>query len=268
MRADFSKVRWLGEAIDDGELALRVGDLGDLLVAEWIGRARFVVGRDGSDPDLVGVDGSDPRDVEKLRRGAARLLLHHLAGKIGLHGAAVVLDDRAAVVIGKSGMGKSTLSASLCRRTNAALSSDDAVALHHNDGAWFVEPLETEHWLDADARMAALGETSSVRDKEPSRATRIATSRARLGLIVELAFADVPAPRLVRREGVAAIAALLPLVVRFVLDDSELQKRELDQLHDLVESVPIVRLERPRNLRYLAATAELIAETLRRGDVR
>jgi hypothetical protein len=268
MRVDLDKVRWLGEAHDEGELALRVGEIDDVLVAEWPGRARFVVRRDGRDGELVGLEGSEPRDVEKLRRGAARLLLHHLEGNIGLHGASVVLDGRAAVFIGKSGQGKSTIAATLCERSQASLSSDDAVALERHGGTWLVKPLESEHWLDADARRAALGIDRPSVDKEPVDARRIAMEDTPLAFVAELAFADVPAPRFVVHEGLAAIAAVLPLIVRFVLDDPDLQKRELDLLHHLVAAVPIVRLERPRDLRYLDATNALVASALRTGAFR
>jgi hypothetical protein len=268
MRVDLDKVRWLGEAHDEGELALRVGEIDDVLVAEWPSRARFVVRRDGRDGELVGLEGSDPRDVEKLRRGAARLLIHHLEGKIGLHGASVVLDGRAAVFIGKSGQGKSTLAATLCERSNASLSSDDAVALEREGDTWMVKPLETEHWLDADARHAVLGLDTPSADKEPAPATRVAKDDARLAFIAELAFADVAEPRFVVHEGLAAIGAVLPLIVRFVLDDPALQRRELDLLHHLVAAVPIVRLERPRDLRYLTATNALVASALRTGAFR
>ena len=61
------------------------------------------------------------------------------------------------------------------------------------------------------------------------------------------------------------MAALVPLLVRFVVDEPDLQRRELDLLSDLVARVPIVRLERPRALRALPATMDVIGAVLEEG---
>lgn len=267
--ADANEVEWLGDARSegDGEVVLRVGRTGDLLIAEWASRARFVVRRDGTDARLEGLEGADPRDVEKLRVGGARLCLHHLEGKLGLHGAAVAIDGRVAVLIGKSGQGKSTLAASLCAHENGALSADDAVALERLPSGWMVKALESDHWLDAVARHAVLGENATYANKEPIPAARVAGADNPLAMIVDLAYADVERPFLVRQNGVDALGCLLPLVVRFLLDDAGANRRELDQLHDLVAAVPIVRLVRPRNLGYLRDATRLVAEATVRGDV-
>lgn len=260
--------RWLGEARENGELVLRIGDAGDSLVAEWIGRARVVVRRDGSEIHVDAAPGADPREVEKLKGGAVQLFLHHLAGKIGLHGAAFEIEGRAAVVVGKSGQGKSTLAAGMCRHAGASLCADDAVALERTAEGWFVKALEAEHWLDSRARQALLGEPSVSESKEPVPAPRVSTRDTRLAFIADLVYADVDAPRIVVYTGLEAMAALLPLVVRFVLDVPSLQRQELDQLHDLVTAVPVIRLVRPRDLACLSASIDLVASALRGGGSR
>lgn len=266
---DERDVEWLGDARVDGEVVLRVGRAGDFLVAEWVSGARFLVRRDGTGARLEGLDGADPREVEKLRRGAARLCVHHLEGKIGLHGAAVAIGGHAAVLIGKSGQGKSTLAASLCAHEGGTLYADDAVALERSttSTSWAVKSLERDHWLDAAARRAVLGDGASHTSKEPIPAARVGEGDVPLALVVDLVYEDVDAPYLVRQGGVDALGCLLPLVVRFVLDDPAANRRELDQLHALVAEVPIVRLVRPRNLRYLRDASRLVAEAAVRGGV-
>lgn len=257
-------VRWLAETTDDRGAAARIGRDGEDLVAEWIGIARLDVARDGSNPRFVAVDGAEPAGVEKIKRGIVGLLLRHLAGEIGVHGAAFTVGDRVALVVGASGRGKSTLAAYACAQRGAALLADDAVALERERDVWRAVPLERDHWLDDDARRAV----GIVRDdvglgfKAPIAAGAVATSPMDIGAIAVLEWGDVAEPRRTRLEGVEAMAALLPLLVRFVIDEPELQRRELDLVADLVARVPIVRLERPRALDALPATVDAIVALL------
>lgn len=275
-------VDWLAEyAEDGGDVAFRIGRSGDEVVAEWIGLVTLVARRDGSASRLEPVAGADARELAKVSRGGAQLLLRQLAGKVALHGAAVARDGRAVVLLGRSGQGKSTLAASLCVSGSAELLGDDAVAIDPSaDGSkWVVNPLEQIHWLDADAR-AALGaldseETSS--GKSPVLARRHASSSAGLVAFVDLSFTSdtsdtrsCTGARLTRLSGVDALASLVPQAVRFVLDDPVYQKREVEALAALVEQVPIFRLERPRALRHdlLQAAMACVTELLRGDDRR
>lgn len=271
-----SEVRWLAEHAAHGEVSFRIGRDGDDLIAEWIGLVRLVARRDGTASRLEIVAGADVRAVEKIERGSARLLLRHLEGRVALHGAAVVSGDRAVVLLGRSGDGKSTLAAWLCARAGATLFADDAVAIdevfrdpHSTDGVenrWVVLAAERDHWLD-DAAQRAIGlcpraardGTGSV-GKIPVRSEHAGSGRARLHALVALAFTDVAAPRLTRLHGVEALAALVPQAVRFVLDEPALQRRELDELGALVETVPVFRLERARDLAQLDETGLLVED--------
>ena len=260
--------RWLAETTDDRGAAARVGRDGDDLVAEWIGIARLHVGRDGSNPRFVAVDGAEATGVEKIQRGIVALLLRHLRGELGVHGAAFSIGDRAAVLVGASGKGKSTLAAYACAQRAAALVADDAVALERDSAdVWNAVPLERDHWLDDDARRAVgvSGPTAGVGYKAPERARAVATSPIPVGAVAVLEWAEVERPRCVRIHGMEAMAALLPLIVRFVVDEPELQRRELDLISDLVTRVPIVRLVRPRALGALPETVDAIITTLQEG---
>jgi hypothetical protein len=258
-----SDVRWLGEARDGDDVALRVGRSGDELVAEWVGMGLLRVRSDGSAPRFDASPGADPVEVEKLQRGPVRLLLRHIEGKIGLHGAAVADQGCAALLVGASGDGKSTLAAALCAR-GAELLSDDAAAIDRTPSGWSVAPFEEAHWLDADSRASVGLPSANASGHQKTRvpARRVARAAALARSIVVLAFAPVERPRLVQLSGVDAVAALVPLVMRFVVDDPGLQRRELDALSDLVASVPIFRLERPRDLACLDAACDLVARTI------
>ncbi len=260
-------VRWLAEAKDEYGTAVRVGRDGDELVAEWIGLARLVVGRDGQGARFTAEPDAAPADIAKIERGAVPLFVRHLEGKLGLHGSAVAYDGRAALFLGASGQGKSTLAAAMCSHAAAALVADDAVAIDHAGDRWLAVPLEREHWLDAPAR-GALGLLADVAAKTPSLAVARAEAPVDIALVAVLAFADVDRPRLVPLGAMEAIASLIPLVVRFVVDEPDVQRRELDLLADFVARVPTVRLERPRGFPHLAATAIAVADVLRHGAPR
>ena len=229
-------VCWLAEHLEDGGVCFRVGRSGPDVVAEWIGLATLTARRDGTDVRLEFDPSADPRDVVKIQRGSAWLLVRHLQERFALHGAAVAVDGRGVVLLGRSGDGKSTLAAAMCRR-GAALLADDAVGLDYaGEGAWRIVPNEVDHWLDPDARMA-LGASSSSVGKEPMRTIRPAENAARLVAFVELGFAEGP-PRVFRRDGIDAAASLVPQVARFILDEPERQRRELDLLHSIVRPHP------------------------------
>jgi hypothetical protein len=203
--------------------------------------------------------------VEKVRRGSARLLLRQLEGRLALHGAAVAVEGNVGVLLGRSGQGKSTLAAALCQGGAAELFADDAVALDEGPGGYRITPFERDHWLDAYAREATGGggpPATSDEGKAPVRAARVGEATAPLRALVELAFTDVAEPRLVARGPMDAMASLVPQVVRFVLDEPEPHRRELEALADLVARVPSFRLERPRRLDRLARSRELVRQLL------
>ena len=255
-------VAWLAEARDDGALAARVGRDGDRMVAEWPQRARLSVKRDGSDVVFEPHPDAERVDVEKLRRGAVGLLLAHLRGAIPLHASAVAVDGRAAIFIGGTGLGKSTLAACVCDLAGASLLGDDAVSVERIGDQFVVVALEDQHWLDAPAAHA-LGRRGDFGDAKigvPS--LRSDVKQAPVALLVHLAFTEVDAPRIVPVLGLEAVAGLLEQLTRFVVDEPQVARRDLASLADLVDQTPVVRLERPRQLTLLRPTAELIAAAL------
>ncbi|MBX3264006.1 MAG: hypothetical protein KIS78_11600 [Labilithrix sp.] len=258
-----AEVRWLAEYAEDGEVCFRVGARGAEVVAEWSGLATLAARRDGTDVRLRFEPGVDPRDVRKIERGSAWLLVRHLQGRVGLHGAAVSVGDRAVVLLGRSGEGKSTLAAATCLR-GAELLADDAVGLDEaGTAAWRVVPSEVDHWLDGEAQRA-LGVGPAAEAKAPTRAAAPAESARSLVAFVELAFVQGP-PRLTRLAGLGAAAVLVPQVARFVLDEPERQRRELDLLHAIVDAVPVFRLERRRSFDDLGPSVDLVLDVLGRN---
>ena len=251
-------VRWLAEYAEDGNVAFRIGRADDVLVAEWIDTLRLVARRDGTVLEMVEAPGADPRETGKIKRGSARLLLRQLQGKLALHGAGVGFGERAVVFLGRSGHGKSTIAAALCARRDAVLFADDAIAIDESPNGYVITASEVDHWLDGPSR-AALGLADDGEGKLPVRCGRPASHDARLVMFVDLAFVEgASAPSLRTLHGLEAVACLVPQVVRFVLDEPELHRRELESLMRLVDAVPVLRLERPRRLDMLDAALDLL----------
>jgi hypothetical protein len=84
----------------------------------------------------------------------------------------------------------------------------------------------------------------------------------RLVALVELAFGPAPEPRLTRSTAVDAVASILPQILRLVVDEPALQRSELEALADLVDVVPVYRLERPRRIELLETTSHRVRELL------
>jgi hypothetical protein len=256
--------RWLAEHREGERSLFRIGARGDVLVAEWPGVGTLEARRDGSDASLTFAEDCPSIAREKISRGSARLLLHHVRGGLAMHGACVGEADRAVVLLGRSGAGKSSLAAAACR-AGLALLADDAVLLGLPEGATDsvrVEATERAHLLDDAARRAlamdrghdAFGGKSAV----DARAT---LERAAVVALVDLRFDD-GAPRLELLEGTAALQALVPQVARFVLDDPCVQMRELEQLAVLMTHTPIFRLARPFGFGYIDGAVSLVQRAL------
>lgn len=255
--------RWLAEHRVAGVLHGRIGRARDRLVAEWCGVGRLEASRDGADARFVAEPGASPVEVDKVRRGSAALLLRHLEGHLGLHGAAVAMRGLAVGLVGPAEAGKSTLAAALCTAHGAELLADDAIALESGPSGDAILRLEREHWLDGGSRRALGLDTSGEPVKRPARAAACGTERAPLAALVHLAFDEVSQPELALLEGVDALACLLEQALRFVIDEPEAQRRELDSFVALIGRVPVFRLTRPRSFEFLPAGVALVAEVVK-----
>jgi hypothetical protein len=263
-------MKWLARYETEGRDAFRIGRDGAELVAEWPGVMTLRAQRDGSRHSYEPAPDADAHAIAKIRRGTGRALLRHLVGDLSLHGGAAAIEGTGIVLLGRSGQGKSTLTAALCAQAGAELYADDIVVVEHVDDRWWIGPAESEHWLDGPARRA-LGlpaDGPDATEKSPVPATRFGDAMATLTLLVDLVFGDVRAPELTPLSELEAVAQLVPQVARFVLDEPEVHRRELDVLGRIVHRVPMVRLTRPREYDALPATIDLIVARAREAKPR
>lgn len=257
---DESAITWLAEAVEGGTRLARIGRRGSLLIADFEHVGRLVVDRSGAHPQFQSAPDADPVQRAKIERGAVRLLLRSLDGKIGLHGSAVSLKDRAIIFVGQAGAGKSTLAAAICKELAAELLADDAAAIDADP--WVVVPTEEKHFLDGSAMNALKADESGDRlgRKAGVVALRSATTPSALGAIVRLTFDDeVEGPRLRQLDTVDAVASLIPHIIRFAIDEPERHRVELDVLTKLATETRFFELIRPRRYDQLPVTIAMLS---------
>lgn len=239
-------ITWLANARAGEATVFRIGREHDRLIAEWLGLATLIATRDGSHLEFTTAPGADPAVLQKLETGTKRALLRHLRGELTLHAAAVSTRGRAMAFVGDSGAGKSTLAFAMSNAPgyDFALLSDDCLCV---DGV-FALPSETVGWVAG----------RSGREKSPMAPARVESRRSPLGAAVTLAYGDELAVR--RLHGSEAAAVLASAMIRFVLDEPEVHRADMDRLVDLAQHVAIFQLVRPRGMEHVEATLAALGE--------
>lgn len=197
--------------------------------------------------------------------GVVMAVLLALLGKTVLHGAALALDDRAIVLLGDSGLGKSTLAAALVGR-GARLLTDDVVRLLPRGAGYSVTAGVPRLSLDGDARDRLIARVPG--------ATVHADRHDRAKTLVEVPAAahEVPAAAIVilaplGDPGAApALAPLGPAAASVAIARNIYGKawiRSLDNAHladcaALAAAVPTCRLDRPTSLDRLDLACDLL----------
>jgi hypothetical protein len=250
-------VRWLCEQVVDDHVAFRLGRDGDDLVADFVGVATLRARKHGA-PELTAAPNADPEALAKVQEGAARALVRHLDGKLSIHGGAAARAGSAIACVGMSGVGKSTAIAHLCKRYQAELVADDVAALELGGERVEILPMEVSHWL-LPASAEALGFATTRRGKARVNARVNSPTPSNLIGIVELVFDDHPSlPFLRRLRGTEAFRILALSTIRFAVDEPLAHLNELDQLTKLASSLPVWRLQRPRDLSKLDASSRIL----------
>ncbi len=112
------------------------------------GVARFHVAR-GESITIEREDGASDDDVRVFLLGSALGALLHQRGVLPFHGSAIAVNDGAVAFLGPSGVGKSTLAASLSRRGYRVL-ADDVAAIALRDRSPLLIPGSPQLKLWAD----------------------------------------------------------------------------------------------------------------------
>ena len=255
-------IRWIAEEKTDDRVTFRVGRSGSNPVAEFVGVGTVEAAPDGSWSRFLPAPTASEQQVEKLERGLVRALIAQLRHQLAFHASAAERGGRAVVCLGPSEAGKSTAVAELCRRNGFALLADDAVILQRSAVGFDILPTEDSHWL-LDASSEALG-FHERNDYKGRVRPRVAAQRpAKLVAICKLEFDDAAiGPSLSRLHGQSILAALTAAAIRLVVDEPSRHVREFEQLVELTKAVDVYELRRPRDLRRLSDTGDLLARLL------
>lgn len=255
--------------LEDGGTWLEAGTVHDGYLLRYPGLIDFRVSDLGRRVDAYPHADTPSDTVRHLFLAQVWPILLSLRGHLVLHASAVRLGDRAVAFVGHTGQGKSTLAASFNRR-GYALVTDDVLLLDREDETVRAVPSYPEQrlWSDSAAQLA----------DTPEAMQRVAhyTEKRALHLSVEhRAFEHHPVPLAalfwldadVDCENIAAkplglseaYVALLDQVFRLDFSDRELMRREVQQLTDLVHSVPVFSLRYPRRYHMLNEVHEAVA---------
>jgi hypothetical protein len=205
--------------------------------------------------------------------GAVLGMLLHQRQFLVLHGSAVAVDGNAAVFLGRSGQGKSTMAATLYGRGHKLMADDVAAVNVDNAIAPILVPGFPRIKLWPDAATAALGDDpETLRKIHPEvekrhRPTVDNFLRTPLTLkrIYVLSVGSTLQIRLLKpTEAVTQIIAnsYIPMLIGKKFIQSSKASVHLHQCTSLVNNLPIYSLERPRSLELLPDVARLVEEDL------
>ena len=257
------RVIWLSEQRVGSSLVARIGRRGNDLLAEFPGTGVLTVNLKSSRASFEPARGAHELALKKINASLVAALLRHLRGGLTLHGSATSIGESAVAFVGPSGAGKSTMAAALCARPDTQLVADDTVAFELDDDPSSsvevdVSPTQAEAWLLPDA-LRFLGFQGDGSEKIPVSLRNPTNTRLSLRAIVGLVFdARAHQPTMRSLRGHEAFQLLSSSVIRFVIDDPAAQAREFEQLRRVAQCCKIWELRRPRSLRDLETSIELV----------
>jgi hypothetical protein len=201
---------------------------------------------------------SDARraELEELFEHSIAPRLHQLRGAPSFHASAVSLGGFVIGFLGRSGMGKSTLAASLAVRW--PIVSDDDLVVALDSGAPIVTPSgKTSRLLDDSvAHIQLSGDGSRIYGKQVVSLPRETTERPLSCLyVLGTSAGETRTERLSLRDGLLALAEHLHRIDPF---DSDLLAKEMSFLEAIVRQVPVRKLLYPRQFERIAEVADAI----------
>jgi hypothetical protein len=252
-------VSLLRDAIELEAAETRVQRSGGTYLFEFADGTRFLI-----DERTITVSWSPPATVEDVATyllGPILAFVVRLGGTLAIHASAFVIDDRALLVSGVAGAGKSTIAAAFLSRGMPMLTDDVAAIQWRGDVPW-VLPGYARLRLWDDSAEALYGSSDVLALLTPTWTKRYVDARDRFVLeskaicaIVALAPRHDEPTRVRRLSGHEAAMALLVRTAMTSLLDPALRERELDEVTRLAARVPVIEVTPHRDLR---ATDELI----------
>lgn len=250
--------------------------VGERFYLEVPGVLRLMV-RGGREIVAEPLEGASDADIAPFIQSTGFAAILHQRQLFALHAATVAWQGRAIALCGATGMGKSTLAATLCR-SGAAFVGDDIATIRTDtpDGVPMVWPDGRQHrlWADAIEHLALVerqGEPIRIHMRKfhvaPAAAARPVEVALPLAAVVLLSSRDrnvPPGPPRIERMPLVDAAPMLraeiyrPYLARRMGNDPLL----FMQTAALLNRIPVFRLERTRGLEYLYDGAALVLDAV------
>lgn len=198
--------------------------------------------------------------------GAVLAGVLHQRGLLLLHASAVRLNGGTVAFVGDKGQGKSTMAATL-RSRGHQLVSDDVVAVDTGDGVRVFPGFpQFKLWPDAVASLGMKPESlprlhHSIEKRAHRVHAQFSTLPAHLKGIFVLQFGEeLSVTRVGGRE--AFIELVRHSYVARHLGPSGMLSSHFQQCSDILKSVPVYRLSRPRDLKLIPEVASCVEDTV------
>jgi hypothetical protein len=263
---DVDAVEWSFVARDEAsDQSYRVGRRGNAIVAEWGGSVWLEATPQGDRISLATAFGVDPFLLRKLENGPISALLRRLRGDLTFHGGAASRDGLGLLVLGDSGMGKSTTVAALVR-AGYALVADDMTWVDFDGTQPMLVPSESHVFLEAEP-MRALG-LSPMSDHVFWDATTKCGAVARAGEtkvpLAAIAVLGWGEQLEVKKLGaLEAWTAIVPHVARCGIVDKDTRLAEFENLSRVLVGVVVYDVRRPKDFSALSEYVEALVHLTR-----
>jgi len=238
----------------------------------WTVVGKFLV-RSGKEIIIEPVPNVEESIIRLPLLGSVLGMLLHQRQFLVLHGSAVAVDGNAAVFLGRSGQGKSTMAATLYGRGHKLMADDVAAVDVYSAIAPILVPGFPRIKLWPDAATAALGDDPETLRKihpevekrdRPTFDNFLRTPLTLKRIYVLSVGSTLRIRPLKPTEAVTQLIAnsYIPMLVGKQFIQSAKASIHLHQCTSLVNNLPIYSLERPRSLSLLPDVARLVEEDL------
>ena len=238
----------------------------EYVALSYEGIARYLI-RDGSEIIVQPAPGVQEHILRIFILGVCLGVLLHQRGLFVLHASAVAVQGRVIAFAGHKGWGKSTTAATLHTRGHPIV-ADDVVAVqleHENDVQVYPGFPQLKLWPDA-AAASLETDPETLSPMHPSFEKRIHGANHTplhepmplLAIYVLDRAEELGAETMAPQE--AFIELLRHSYAAKIVDGTNTSRRHFEQCVFLTQCVPVLRLNRPKNLSALSEVARLVEQ--------
>jgi hypothetical protein len=235
--------------------------------------AKYLV-KDGKEIIIDRAPQASDADVRLFLLGSAMGALMHQRGLLPLHGSAIRLPDgTAAIFMGPSGIGKSTLAAAFRQRGYVVAADDVSLIFSGADGTPILQPAYPELKLWAEAA-AKIGEDAEVLPRARTLLEKFSLcfhdvfdgSPLPVRLLYILETAEDELFEITRLQGVEKLEGLLRNTYRLIfIDDIDQRRLHFQLCASLGSKIVMSRVQRPRQNFRLKELVELLERDFGKG---